>query len=495
MAEVVSWRGLPAGADGSASLELARELAADSRIHALSVTDNAGGHAMLGPVPVAELLRAAGAEVVVHVACRDRSRLALQSLGWELAGRGLRNVLAVSGDLPVEGFGGTSRPAFDLDSVGLVDLYRRLDAGLVVGVAVDPFKRLESELVPQLLKLALKVRVGAAFVITQVGYDARALDELLRILADGPTVPAVANVYVLSRGVARAFHAGRVPGVRLTDELRAVVERQAAGPDRGRAFFLELAAKQVAVARGLGYRGVYLAGHRSAAEVDRILGLAVTFAPDWRQLAADVTFAPPGAFRLFETDPGTGLATGVPSAAAIRSTSPDARRRARGRVVPAYRLSRLVHALAFAPGSTGFAVGARLYRTVERTRLARPLHVLEQAVKLPLYDCRDCGDCSLPEVAYLCPESRCPKHQRNGPCGGSRDGRCEQGDRRCVWVLAYDRLKPYGEERRMLDRSPVVPDAALARTSAWANTFLERDHTSRPPAAAPPAATSREGPR
>jgi len=102
--------------------------------------------------------------------------------------------------------------------------------------------------------------------------------------------------------------------------------------------------------------------------------------------------------------------------------------------------------------------------------------VLEQAIKVPLYDCRDCGDCSLPDVAYLCPESQCPKGERNGPCGGSHVGLCEVAPKRCVWVRAYERLKPYGEELAMLERPPVIVDNRLRRTSAWANTFLERDH-------------------
>jgi methylenetetrahydrofolate reductase (NADPH) len=113
--------------------------------------------------------------------------------------------------------------------------------------------------------------------------------------------------------------------------------------------------------------------------------------------------------------------------------------------------------------------------------------VFEQAVKVPLYDCRDCGDCSLPDLAYLCPESHCAKNQRNGPCGGTSDGRCEIDVRECIWALAYDRLKPYGEELAMLDRPPVVQDNALRRTSSWANTFLGRDHYARREAAAEPS--------
>ncbi len=65
--------------------------------------------------------------------------------------------------------------------------------------------------------------------------------------------------------------------------------------------------------------------------------------------------------------------------------------------------------------------------------------------------------------------------------------------RPCVWVRAYDRLKPYGEELAMLDRAPVLVDHALERTSAWANTYLGRDHYGRAAAlaaTAPPLATT-----
>jgi methylenetetrahydrofolate reductase (NADPH) len=120
-----------------------------------------------------------------------------------------------------------------------------------------------------------------------------------------------------------------------------------------------------------------------------------------------------------------------------------------------------------------------LCRGTERAGLTRPLHLLEQAIKVPLFDCRDCGDCSLAEIAYLCPESQCPKGQRNGPCGGSTDGRCEVGDRACIWARAYERLKPFDEEAGILARQPTIADTALQRTSAWANTFLGRDHLSR----------------
>ena len=104
------------------------------------------------------------------------------------------------------------------------------------------------------------------------------------------------------------------------------------------------------------------------------------------------------------------------------------------------------------------------------------MHSLEQMAKVPAFECRDCGDCTLPDIAYLCPESQCVKNQRNGPCGGTRFGKCEIGEKDCIWARAYERLKPYGEEEDMLERPVVFKNAALKGTSAWANTFLGRDH-------------------
>jgi len=505
--EIVPSHGLALDPPARRSLEAARALVDDPRIAAISITDNAGGHAMASPVPLAEELLARGQDVIVHVACRDRSRNALRSLAWELEARGIRNVLAVSGDHPVEGTGGLSEPVFDVDSVGLLTLYRDLvnepgpdgadhAPGLYLGAAVSPFKRLEAEVILQYLKLGMKARAGADFVIPQLGYDARKWDELLRWMRlHDIRLPVLANVYVLTRTVARLFNTNAIPGCVVSDELLALVERAAAGPDKGKGFFLQLAAKQVAVARGLGFRGAYLAGHSlPAADVDRILTLAETFIPDWPALARELQFSPRGTFFVYRRDPANGLNTDELEPRYARSLTPRARARARRRGSLVYKANRLTHDLVFDAGTPGFRAAARFYGAVERYHLGRPAHIAEHAVKVPLFDCRDCGDCSLPDVAYLCPESQCPKGERNGPCGGSHDGICEVLPRPCVWVRAYDRLKPYGEELAMLDREPVLVDNALRRTSAWANTFLGRDHYGRQAAAAAASAAAMEAP-
>jgi methylenetetrahydrofolate reductase (NADPH) len=493
-AELVTSRGLITAESSRKVLETARELAADPRIDVLSITDNPGGHAMLSPDTLGTDLISRGQEVIIHLSCKDWNRNALESRGWKLGSEGFANVLALSGDYPVTGHRGLAAPVFDIDSVGLLSLLTEMNAGLpderregtrldrtdfFLGCVVTNHKRHEREVMPQYFKLKKKVQAGARFVINQIGWNARKDDELLRwIRREQLPVSAVANVYVLSPAAARAFHRGKIPGVVVTDELLALVERQAASPDRGRSFFVDLAAKHVAVARGLGFDGVYLGGHMPASTFGEIVDLAASFGgEDWRELAREIHYPMPGEFSFFEPDPDTGLCSDELSSSYLESKR---RRKTDLRVPLAYRFSRRLHGAVFEPEAPLFPAARAVYRAVDRSRAAtRVAHAVEQAAKVPLFGCRDCGDCSLPDIAYVCPESQCAKNQRNGPCGGTRDGLCEVYDSECIWSQAYERLKAYGEEESMLDGPAIVKDNALARTSAWANTFLGRDHHAR----------------
>jgi ferredoxin len=64
--------------------------------------------------------------------------------------------------------------------------------------------------------------------------------------------------------------------------------------------------------------------------------------------------------------------------------------------------------------------------------------------------CAGCGNCRLGEFAGICPITRCAKHLFNGPCGGSREGKCEvREDLDCAWQLIYDRSKNIGTLDRL----------------------------------------------
>ena len=56
--------------------------------------------------------------------------------------------------------------------------------------------------------------------------------------------------------------------------------------------------------------------------------------------------------------------------------------------------------------------------------------------------CRSCGDCILDLTGGICPIARCSKSLLNGPCGGSKNGKCEVDQEiDCAWQLIYKRLK------------------------------------------------------
>ena len=62
-------------------------------------------------------------------------------------------------------------------------------------------------------------------------------------------------------------------------------------------------------------------------------------------------------------------------------------------------------------------------------------------------ECVLCGDCILNATAGICPQALCPKGLRNGPCEGSREGRCDVGgELECAWERIYNTLAVAGRE-------------------------------------------------
>ena len=170
------------------------------QVHALSITDNPGGNAMIGADAFGTDLISRGQEVIIHLSCKDWNRNALQSRGWQLASEGFNNILALSGDFPTDGYQGQAGAVFDIDSVALLKMYSEMNAGLeltlpngqtrkmeqthfFLGAVVNNHKRYEREVMPQYFKLAKKIECGASFIITQIGYDSRKHDELLKYMA------------------------------------------------------------------------------------------------------------------------------------------------------------------------------------------------------------------------------------------------------------------------------------------------------------------------
>ena len=515
-AEIVSSRGIPAPDKTAHMFVLSRSLLSDPRIAWISITDNPGGGPMLPPDWLTGQLAEHASRIVVHLTCKDRNRIALECAAWKYAAEGLNNILALTGDLPTSGYPKRSPGVFDIDSVALIDMLTKMNTGLEVpgrkgnmeklnptqfftGCAVSPFKKYENELIPQYVKMLRKIKAGAEWIIPQLGYDMRKFNELKLFLKHhGLDTPILGNVYVLNKTVAKLFHTGKLAGCVVTDPLLADIEKNASGEDKGKKYFQELAAKQLAVFRGLGFKGGYLGGLGKPEQFFEIIELSETFSPDdWKLFYKEIQYAQAKEFYCFEDCADREQlndAVGAPLRGRTFSSSlaKDTHKGYRTRLHKTknvnlfYRFSRLVHAVGFHKNHGLYNVIARIYRLLEKDPaekhpnqskqgiLYKMLHFIENDVKHMIYGCQDCGDCALPNIAYLCPMSCCSKGMRNGPCGGTFLGRCESDDKDCIWAIAYDRLKYFGEWERITDEPVYVHDASLWGTSAWSNLYCDR---------------------
>ena len=278
------------------------------------------------------------------------------------------------------------------------------------------------------------------------------------------------------------FNQGIIPGCNVSNELLEIVKKQAESEDKGKAYFIELAAKQWAIAKGLGFKGAYISGVHRLETLLKIKKIVDSYGKDdWKSFYKEFQYPLKDEFYLFKQDEETKLAIREYNNKYIKSTKPSRRFLKRIFVTPpVYRLSRIVHSLIFNKKSPFFHLLKLFYRLIDKSNfLSGFFHLFEHFGKRVLYGCHDCGDCSLIDVAYLCPEEKCSKNQRNGPCGGSYMGKCEVDDKKCIWVRAYKRLKLFGEDRKNFSKEIVFTDGKLLHTSGWQNFFLKRDHTSR----------------
>jgi len=230
----------PRGWDLTGVIEGARTAHA-AGIDAVSVVDSPGGRTRTAAIPSGMIvMREAGIEPLVHYTCRDRNMLGMLSDLLGAAAGGVRNLLLVSGDPPVQGPYPDATAVFDIDSIGLTNLVAELNRGLdpgggtlvggptrfVMGVAVDPGA---PDLDREVERFRWKVEAGADFAITQPLFDAASLERFLERTATW-RIPVLAGLWPLTSLRNAEFLANEVPGVRVPDQ---VVERMRRAQESG----------------------------------------------------------------------------------------------------------------------------------------------------------------------------------------------------------------------------------------------------------------------
>jgi methylenetetrahydrofolate reductase (NADPH) len=461
---------------------IAKDAFADGRISAVSITDNPGGNPSLSPDAIGYRIFSIGMDVIVHFTCRDMNRAGMESRALQLAMMGMKNILALTGDYSGKGFGGQGAPVFDLDSVNLQIMLRmigeRINAAgdpdaFFTGCAVSPFKWTEGECVAQYAKLNRKLAAGAQFIITQLGYDARKFQELIHIQRHMDLkVPTMGSVYMLTPRAAQIMNQGKIPGVFLTDALLKTVQKEWSNQNQGRTAAIERSARLGAVLQGLGYRGIHIGGiHRDFSTVGKILDRMAQIKDDWRDFLPQFNDTQPKGFYAFREKPAISMSTPVFGQCYPPVTIAD-------RIL--YFLMRRFHNVFFNFNSPLAPIFQVLCRKLDKNKTSqRFVNIVEHIIKHVLLGCLQCGDCAIQHVGFLCPESGCPKHTRNGACGGSRDGMCEVNpERRCVWFRAHSRLVTDGNVTELCHGCVPPRMWELNNTSSWLNFHLHRDHQS-----------------
>ena len=155
---------------------------------------------------------------------------------------------------------------------------------------------------PQFLKLEKKIAAGADFIIPQLGYDMRKFHEIRRYLrARNLDVPLLGNVYVLTRGAARAMNAGQVPGCEvLGPPARGSWRRSSRPRTRGWPDAWSARPRWWRSSRGWAGTGSTWAGSDSSLNTwPASWNWPSPMPPDWASLVRDLRFGRPGEFYLF----------------------------------------------------------------------------------------------------------------------------------------------------------------------------------------------------
>ena len=200
-----------------------------TRVDAINVTDLQSSVMRLGSLAVCFLLKQHGFEPINQLTCRDRNRLALQSDILSAAALGIENLLILTGDHPALGDHPEAKPVFDLDSVQLLQVVKKLQEGsdmkgnkligqppkFCMGAVVNPGA---DPLEPQIIKMEKKIAAGAEFFQTQAVYEIKTFENFLSKTKHIKT-PVMAGIVLLkSAGMARYMNKN-VAGVFVPDNL------------------------------------------------------------------------------------------------------------------------------------------------------------------------------------------------------------------------------------------------------------------------------------
>ncbi len=225
---------------------------------AVNIADSPMARVRMSPVALAHLLRECmGMDTILHMTCRDRNLLSLQSDLLGAYALGVHNVLALTGDPVSVGDYPQATGVFDVTSEGLVHIMNRLNSGtdlagnqlstapsFCIGVAVNPAS---SELTKEVSRLARKRDAGAHFTLTQPVYDIPLLNKFTKAM-EGIDIPVLIGVLPLRSSKQAEYLHNEVPGIEIPEDIRRRIKD--AG-ENARSVGIEIAAEFLKEAKKL----------------------------------------------------------------------------------------------------------------------------------------------------------------------------------------------------------------------------------------------------
>ena len=242
----------PRGHETQAAIEESLRLRARG-VDVVHVPDGA-----FGPRPSALSLavligQQAHIDVVLQLSSRDKPLVALQSELLGAYAMGVRNLLAVTGDVHPVGDYPDAAAVVDVDSIGLVNAVVRLNQGLDVGgqtignatrfhigVTINPGAE---DLDEEIRRFEWKVDAGAEYVITRPVFDVASFERLHRRL-EASRLPVVLSVRPFESMLDAEYLANEVPGMHIAPEMLERMRRVTsddAAPMEGVAIAAEVA--------------------------------------------------------------------------------------------------------------------------------------------------------------------------------------------------------------------------------------------------------------
>ena len=237
-----------------------------------NVTDNQTAMVRLSSWAASLICIQEGVEPNFQMVCRDRNRLAMQADILGAYAHGIRNILCLSGDHQMFGDHPNSKGVFDIDSMQLVHMVRKMkDEGtflggaeidgpptdMFVGAAANPFAE---PFEWRVHRLAKKIAAGAQFIQTQCIYNMDKMREWVRRAND---MGLTEKTYIIagitpmkSVGMAK-YMKNKVPGMDVPDDV--IKRLQGAGKGKVADEGIKIACEQIQEFKEMkGVAGVHL---------------------------------------------------------------------------------------------------------------------------------------------------------------------------------------------------------------------------------------------